>query len=457
MEIIEKTYLKSTSFQLLHNWSVQYLLESKFSYNENFELTPIGKFLKRNKTPIDIEDAKEYKRVTIKVNNGGIFLRDIELGKNIGTKKQFLIKKGQFLLSKIDARNGAFGVVPGEVDGAIITGNFWTFDVDYSKINPYFLALITTTPEFIRFSENASNGTTNRHYLQEDLFLAQKIPLPPLSEQNRIVEAYNKKINQAKELEQKAKELEEGVEEYLIEKLVIQKNNKKEKTSGLNIVQFSKLDIWGADKLLRGGIKEILESTIYENRKLNSLVYVNPRTDLSNIEDNDSMSFIPMKNVSDDYGEIIIRENGKKSKSGGYTKFKNGDLIWARITPCMQNGKSAVVSDLANGLGYGSTEFHVLRKKDENLQIGYLYHILRTKIVREDAVNYFTGSAGQQRVPKSYLENLLIPVPPLSIQREIISHIEKVKTQIKEMNQQIINYNNTAIHAFENEIFKICT
>ena len=63
----------------------------------------------------------------------------------------FVISKGQFLLSKIDARNGAFGVVPDVLDGGVITGNFWTFDVDYSKVNPHYLALLTTTKEFIEF------------------------------------------------------------------------------------------------------------------------------------------------------------------------------------------------------------------------------------------------------------------------------------------------------------------
>jgi len=100
---------------------------------KDFELIKIGSFLKRNKTQIIVDDSTTYKRVTIKLYNGGVFLRDIELGKNIGTKKQFIIKEGQFLLSKIDARNGAFGVVNNEVDGAIITGNFCTFDADYPQ------------------------------------------------------------------------------------------------------------------------------------------------------------------------------------------------------------------------------------------------------------------------------------------------------------------------------------
>ena len=133
MEGIETSYLKSTSFQLLQNWSVRYLLDSLFSYNEKFNLAPIGSFLKKSRNKIVIENGKSYQRVTVKINNGGVFPRDIEFGDNIGTKLQYVIKAGQFLMSKIDARNGAFGLVPENLDGAIVTNDFPVFDVEDRK------------------------------------------------------------------------------------------------------------------------------------------------------------------------------------------------------------------------------------------------------------------------------------------------------------------------------------
>ena len=98
-------------------------------------LEKIGSFLLRSKIPIDIEDTKEYNRVTIRINHNGVSLRDREIGKKIGTKKQFILIAGQFILSKIDARYGAFGIASNEVDGAIITGNFWAYNVDKKKVN----------------------------------------------------------------------------------------------------------------------------------------------------------------------------------------------------------------------------------------------------------------------------------------------------------------------------------
>ena len=242
--------LDFVKFNELSNWSVTHLFQNHFNYNKDFELVKIGSFLKRNKTQIIVDDNTTYKRVTIKLYNNGVFLRDIEIGKNIGTKKQFIIKEGQFLLSKIDARNGAFGVVNNEVDGAIITGNFWTFDVDYLKINPNFLSLITTTKQFMNFAQSASSGTTGRHYFQEDKFLDMKIPLPKLDIQKQIVDNYQNKINLANKQEQKAKNLEKDIEEYLYSKLGFEKDNNSKLNNLLNFISFEKLMVWSCKDIL---------------------------------------------------------------------------------------------------------------------------------------------------------------------------------------------------------------
>ena len=116
------------------------------------------------------------------------------------------------------------------------------------------------------------------------------------------------------------------------------------------------------------------------------------------------ISFIPMEVIDESFSEIVEMGGTTIEQSSGFTKFKEGDLLWAKITPCMQNGKSAVAKNLINGLGCGSTEFFVLRPKDERLAIEYLHVIFHMKCVRETAKLYFGGSAGQQRVSSSFLE-----------------------------------------------------
>ncbi|AFZ13446.1 restriction modification system DNA specificity domain protein [Crinalium epipsammum PCC 9333] len=172
-------------------------------------MMPLSKVLTRRKYEIDIQEIDSYTRITIRMNNQGILIRDRVTGSEIGTKKQFIIKAGQLVLSKIDARNGAFGIVPNDCNGAIITGNFWAFDVNHELLDIQYLDYLTKTSLFTDFCIRASDGTTNRLYLQESKFLSMQIPLPPLEEQRRIVARVEElvgKIEEARSLRQQANE-----------------------------------------------------------------------------------------------------------------------------------------------------------------------------------------------------------------------------------------------------------
>lgn len=105
----------------------------------------ISDFLLRKKETIVLDDKKTYKRITIKMHNKGICVRDEVVGSRIGTKNQFTVIAGWLLLSKIDARNGAFGIIPEEADGGIITGNFWAYELDLTKISPDFFSFTFLT------------------------------------------------------------------------------------------------------------------------------------------------------------------------------------------------------------------------------------------------------------------------------------------------------------------------
>ena len=158
---------------------------SSTSINSSFELKRIGKAITRQKDQMVVEDDKRYKRITIKTNCGGVFVRDEVLGKDIKTKKQYYVKAGQLAVSKIDARNGAFGIVPPEADGAIITGNFWVYDVNPEIANIDSLILLLSSNVFVQAWQDCSNGSGNRLYLQEDRFLNYKIPMPAVIKQKQ--------------------------------------------------------------------------------------------------------------------------------------------------------------------------------------------------------------------------------------------------------------------------------
>lgn len=413
----------------------------------------IGEFLKRNKTAVAIDDDVIYKRPRIRVRNGGISLRDEILGEKIGTKSQFLISKGQFLLSKIDARNGAFGVVPEKLDGGVITGNFWTFDVDYSIVNPHYLTLLTTTDAFIQFCEQASNGTTNRHYLQESLFLNIKVPVPSLEEQNELVKTYNDIMLFIKMEEMKAIDADLKATVSVRNALGVAPYPGHIEKKLVHYISYGAIDSWSVPQILHAENSPFGKSK-FACKKLSDLAFINPKTDLSMLSGADNISFIPMEDISDDYGEWIGKRIGSKSDIKGYTKFQDGDIIWARITPCMQNGKSALLTNLVNGKGYGSTEFHVVRIKSSEVLPQYIHTLLRHFDVLFDAKKYFTGSAGQQRVPTSYLESLLIPIPPLEVQKQIAEEYTSGIEQAKQGYDKISSYKQDLKKNFEAQIFE---
>ncbi|WP_405352266.1 restriction endonuclease subunit S [Nonlabens sp. Asnod3-H03] len=146
----------------------------------------IGDFLKRIKRPIDLEPNQDYKLVTIKMNHKGVVLRGSKKGSDIKSK-MFQVKEGDFILSGIDARNGAFGIVPNELEGAIVTNDFWYFDIDEDIIlNQLFLEL-TTMSWFDEICRKGSDGTTQRIRLQKSKFFNQKVLLPEADEQKELL------------------------------------------------------------------------------------------------------------------------------------------------------------------------------------------------------------------------------------------------------------------------------
>lgn len=134
-----------------------------------------------------------------------------------------------------------------------------------------------------------------------------------------------------------------------------------------------------------------------------------------------------MSNVEEMTGKIDLSQNRPlKEVIKGYTPLRNGDLLFAKITPCMENGKIAVADGLKNRLGFASTEFHVIRFGRNVIPDFYRYYLLWEKI-RKQAEKNMTGSAGQKRVPTSFIQNLVVPVPPPETQRKIVAILEKAE------------------------------
>ncbi len=170
----------------------------------------------------------------------------------------------------------------------------------------------------------------------------------------------------------------------------------------------------------------------WPEKEIGKICKVNPAKDIKNLNKDEEVTFIPMRAV-DEYDQEIKTPEIRKIKEveNGYTYFGENDVLFAKITPCMENGKVAIARNLKNMIGFGTTEFHVIRVLSDVLP-EWIYQIIRQPKFREEAKNHMTGSTGQKRVPKDFIEKYKIPVPTLAEQKKIVGRLDALSAKIRQ-------------------------
>lgn len=164
------------------------------------------------------------------------------------------------------------------------------------------------------------------------------------------------------------------------------------------------------------------------NSAIGNICCLNPKKPI--LDEDIEVTFLPMSAVEAESGVFHPNEVRPFSKvKKGYTGFIDGDILFAKITPCMENGKVALVNNLLNSVGYGSTEFHVIRPSPA-IEGKYLHNFVIQKSFRAIAKRNMTGSAGQLRVPKSFFQEYMLPLAPLPEQRAIVAKIEQLFSEL---------------------------
>ena len=287
------------------------------------------------------------------------------------------------------------------------------------------------------------------------------IPLPPLSEQHRIVskieellplvKTYERAQNGLNTLnvslnEQLRKSIlqeaiqgrlvsqitdeglaQELIEQIRLEKLQLVKEGKLKKSALSNSVIYKGDDNKYFEKIGKTVI-DVTDEIPFEIPvtwqwvRTKDIFQINPK----NIaEDNCISAFIPMEKICATYGSEFSYDKVQwKTIKTGYTHFADGDVAFAKITPCFQNRKSAIFHNLPNGIGAGTTELKVLRQFGETINRWYLLFFLESPYFIDEAT--FKGTANQQRITSGYLENKLFPLPPLQEQNRIENHIKAI-------------------------------
>jgi type I restriction enzyme S subunit len=305
---------------------------------------------------------------------------------------------------------------------------------------------------YISLLYNALN-IIDRGYSRHFQFLNRKlISLPPLKEQKRIAKKVDELFTIIKQLENNKDELLKTIENtrnMILQsavqgKLVPQYPTDEPASILLEKIKEEKERLIKEKKIRKSKpLPPITKDEIpfeipegWELVRLGKVTQINPRNTL---EDNLEVSFIPMKMIQGGFNNKYTYEVKKwREIKTGYIHFKEKDIVIAKITPCFQNRKSAVMKNLINGYGAGTTELYVVRNYINTIIPEYLLYIFKTENFIKGGIESFTGTAGQQRVKRGYIENFIIPLPPLKEQKRIVEKVNKLMILCDELEKQII-------------------
>lgn len=272
---------------------------------------------------------------------------------------------------------GRGAVWKGQITPCLHQNHVFSVRPDQAQILSAFLAAYCESAAGKRYFLSCSKQTTNLASINSTQLKEMPIVVPPLPEQQRIIavlEAWNRAIEQ-------------------IGRLITAKRSYK-----ASVISRTLFDMGGK----RGFVRDIAD--------------VNPRN--ARVRPEQIISFVAMEDVSES-GSLLRKSDRVRGNLGnGYTQFQDGDVLVAKITPCFENGKGALADGLTNGIGFGTTEFHVVRPHDP-ADADYLHQITLTRSFRIAGERQMTGSAGQKRVPSEFIEDFPIFIQGDSVRNKI--------------------------------------
>ena len=339
------------------------------------------------------------------------------------------------LLVKDGATTGKIGIVSRtEHIGQNINEHLFLLRAN-ANVNPvYLLNYLNSSFGKLQIQREITGATVTG--ITRDVVKRLKIILPAPNIQNHIANFTRSAYAQKKQKEREANALLDSIDDYVLKELGIEIPQQKENSIENRVFTAMLSEVSGRrfDPEMYYQVYS-LHTKLYPMERFRECVLINPSTSFYGYESDMSVTFIPMEKVSAEYGDADLSLYKVIEEAKGYTRFGDNDLIWAKITPCMENGKSAVVNNLKAGIGCGSTEFHVFRAL-EGINIHYIHALLRLKSLRKHAALHFTGSAGQQRVSSEFFKELIIPKPPIEKQTEIAEYITNARDRAKQLQQE---------------------
>lgn len=370
--------------------------------SEAWPVVPLGEVLVKSESWVELVSDAEYQEVTVRLWGRGVTQRRQVTGAEIGSERRLQVRPRQFILSRIDARNGAFGLIPQELDGAVVSNDFPVFDVDENRMLPEYLGWMSRTMTFVEACKTASEGTTNRVRLKKETFLRIPLPLPPIAEQQRIVA----------KIEHLAGLLEEA--------LRLNSQTTEEADALLSATASTRLaDIPNPATPLREWIDPSRDGiqTGPFGAQLSSSEFTDsgcPILTIGNIQ-YDGLSLSKLKFVS----KI-------KAKALSRYRLAEGDILFARMGTV---GRCCVVPSEAIGW---LINYHIIRValNRSRVEPRFIHWTIRASLEIENYLGDKIRGATREGVNSKIVSELPVRVPPLPDQRSIVTELDKLQAKV---------------------------
>ena len=358
--------------------------------------------LERVEVPVNVESNKEYVQIGIRSHGKGLFYKEPVLGKALGNKQVFWIQPNCFILNVVFAWEQAITKTTENEIGMIGSHRFPMYRPKNDLVDINYLIYYFLTKRGTDILEAASPGGAGRNRtLGQERFLKSKITLPTLPEQQKIAAILSTQ-DKVIELKEKLLAKKQQQKKYLMQQLLT-------------------------------GRKPHKNNPRIEECEIGEVCKINPKQDKIS---ESQVVFLGMADISETGSVVSQRLVDFSHIQSGFTAFRRGDILIAKITPCFENGKGAYTDNLLSEHGFGSTEFHVLRTNSKVNAKYIFYHTVSEKF-RKKLEREMTGSAGQKRVPAISIQKYKIFLPSSNEQNFIIEILSTADHEIDLLQKSI--------------------
>ena len=438
-------HLSLVRFKDLIFWDYQTHIRLKDEVKHRYEVVRLKEVVRHRKEFLTIDDAEEYKRCKVQLRAKGIVLRDVIKGSDIVTKRQQTCRANELLVAEIDAKVGGYGIVPAELENAIVSSHYFLYEINQSKLLPEFLGLYLKTNAFAK--QVQATGSTNYAAIRPYHVLEYRISLPPLNIQKEVIERYKRTLDFAEDNERQAKRLERETEKYVLTELGIE-THKAELKHGLQFVRFKEIDLWGVDALFGRNRRR---SYNFDTKRIVELCKIGSGGTPSRSNRNYYGGDILWVKTSEVVNDVILGTEEKITLEGLLNSnakiYPKGSLIIAMYGQGATRGRTAKLGVQASTNQACAVLYDI---NSDLVDTDFLWIYLQSEY---EGLRKLASGNNQPNLNAQMIASYVIPLPSLSIQKQIVSHVSALKSEIKRLKATAEALRRQAKDDFEAEVF----